>query len=84
MPRPENLNSPRQGQAAVHRVVSELMFRGMNVALPCDHGVDLYADSVRVQVKSAYLRDNPQNSLAARTLDLKLTAWIHCDWQQHD
>ena len=35
------------------------MFRGARVAMPCvdDHGVDLYAmPSVRIQVKSAYLR----------------------------
>lgn len=34
------------------------MFRGVRVSLPCadDHGVDLYAGSVRVQVKSAYFR----------------------------
>lgn len=58
MPRPENLNSPRQGQAAVYRVVSELIFRGMRVSLPCvdDHGVDLYAGPVRIQVKSAFYR----------------------------
>ena len=58
MPRPDFLNSPRQGQAAVYRVVSELIFRGMSVSLPCvdDHGVDLYAGSVRIQVKSAYYR----------------------------
>lgn len=58
MPRPLNLNSPRQGQAAVHRVVSELIFRGMTVAMPCvdDHGVDIYAGSLRIQVKSAYYR----------------------------
>ena len=60
--RPDNVNSPSQGQAAVLRVASELLFRGVRVALPCvdDHGVDLYAGSVRVQVKSAYLRFNKQ------------------------
>jgi hypothetical protein len=54
------MNSPRQGQAAVYRVVSELILRGFNVALPCvdDHGVDIYADGIRIQVKSAYSRFN--------------------------
>lgn len=59
--RPEGVNSPMQGQAAVHRVVSELMFRGMRTALPCvdDRGVDiLVLPSIRIQVKSAYLRHN--------------------------
>lgn len=59
MPRPLNLNSPRQGQAAVLRVAAELGFRGASIAFPAvdDAGVDLVVlPGVRVQVKSAYLR----------------------------
>lgn len=61
MPRPEGLKSPRQGQAAVLRVASELMFRNIAVAFPAcdDSGVDLIAlPNVRIQVKSTYLRHN--------------------------
>lgn len=48
------------GQAAVHRVVSELLFRAVPVSLPCvdDRGVDVYAGPVRIQVKAAHLRYN--------------------------
>jgi len=59
MPRHPASNSVLQGQAAVYRVAAELMFRGVRVAMPCcdDRGVDLIAlPSVRVQVKSTYLR----------------------------
>jgi len=48
-----------QGQAAVYRVASELLLREIPVALPVvdDRGVDIIAlPSVRIQVKSAYLR----------------------------
>lgn len=58
-PRPVDVSSVMQGQAAVYRVASELMLRGWPVAVPCvdDRGVDLVVlPSVRVQVKSAYLR----------------------------
>jgi hypothetical protein len=57
--RPKGISSTMQGQAAVYRVASELMFREIPVALPVadDRGVDIIAlPSIRIQVKSAYLR----------------------------
>lgn len=49
--------SPGLGQAAVYRVASELLFRGLRPYFPCvdDHGVDLSVGPVRLQVKSAHL-----------------------------
>lgn len=47
-----------QGQAGVHRVASEMMFRGYHVCFPAAdvHGIDLMLESgVRIQVKTANL-----------------------------
>lgn len=58
----KHVTSIAQGQAAVYRVISELMFRGFRVSVPCadDHGVDLTVEHlIRVQVKSAHLGYRP-------------------------